>query len=183
MGLFLETAVILDCNETTARNALKKAENLPGNNTMEIVASECSYKELGQNTLVLLNNGCCGYAELTQVLSEDLHRPVLLLYIYDEDQWGYYFYENGKELDIFSPVPDYFQEVSEEARKRVAGNPSVISKYFHVREEDIKNYLIFWTEDVLDEDEKKAYEEDEYAIGDCWQMADFMKKIGFPYNW
>jgi hypothetical protein len=27
----------------------------------------------------------------------------------------------------------------------------------------------------------KAYEEDGHAIGDCWQLADFMRKLGLTY--
>ena len=28
----------------------------------------------------------------------------------------------------------------------------------------------------------KAYEGDEFTLGDCWQMADFMRKLGYPYE-
>ena len=32
-----------------------------------------------------------------------------------------------------------------------------------------------------DDDPGKAYTSDEYAYGDCWQLVDFMKKLGFSY--
>lgn len=28
---------------------------------------------------------------------------------------------------------------------------------------------------------RKAYPDDEFGMGDCWQMADFMRKLGLPY--
>ena len=40
-----------------------------------------------------------------------------------------------------------------------------------------------WTEDILEAEEKRAYEDDEFCIGEDWQMADFMKAIGYSYDW
>ena len=47
----------------------------------------------------------------------------------------------------------------------------------------IDNYLRFWTEEVFEEEGKKAYADDEFDIGEDWQMADFMRKLGYPYEW
>ena len=94
-----------------------------------------------------------------------------------------FFYENGKELNVFNPIPDYFEDISMEQRKHLAGNSEIISKYFNIENAKIKNYLQEWTEDILEAAEKRAYEGDECCIGEDWQMADFMKAIGYSYDW
>ena len=50
----------------------------------------------------------------------------------------------------------------------------------YIEPKDIENYLVSW--DSLDWDSlEKAYPSDEFEIGDCWQLLDFMKKIKLPY--
>ena len=108
----------------------------------------------------------------------------MLCYIYDGDYWGYYFYDKGMVLDCFNTMPDYFVKISEEERQRLAGNSKIIAAYFDVEEAEIKNDIQIWTDDILDsEDEIYAYSEDEFCMGENWQMADFMRKIGYLYQW
>ena len=140
-------------------------------------------QKCGSGVKVLLSEMCCGYEDIPKEISEKLMCPVLLCYIYDGDYWGYFFYENGKELNVFNPIPDYFEDISMEQRKHLAGNSEIISKYFNIENAKIKNYLQEWTEDILEAAEKRAYEGDECCIGEDWQMADFMKAIGYSYDW
>ena len=37
--------------------------------------------------------------------------------------------------------------------------------------------------DDIFEESTSACEEDEFEYGDSWQMANFMKAIGYPYEW
>jgi hypothetical protein len=37
------------------------------------------------------------------------------------------------------------------------------------------------TWDLDDDSPGKAYEPDEHPIGDCWQLVDFMAKLGLVY--
>ena len=104
----------------------------------------------------MLNENCLGYEELAETLSDELVRPVLLLYIYDEDFWGYYFYENGKSLDCFQTVPDYFSDGSEEEALAAVGNSGLIAKYFGIEESEIEKYLAARTEEQLEFSEGKA---------------------------
>lgn len=180
MGLYLQTAVIPNCSERAARAAIEKMEAIP---ELELTAADCRCRELQNGVNILLNDGCMGYEGLAKALSLELKQPVMLLYILDEDYWGYYFYENGKELDSFNPMPDCYEEVSDEERRRLAGNSGVIAEYFQIAPEGIERYLVQWTEAYLDDYEAKAYEDDEFGRCDCWQMADFMRKIGYPYEW
>lgn len=58
------------------------------------------------------------------------------------------------------------------------GNAEIIAKYFDVEAASIEKYLVHWSEDMMD---KKAYEDDEFGYED-WQMVDFMRKLGYPYE-
>ena len=60
------------------------------------------------------------------------------------------------------------------------GNASLIANTVSsVSEEAITKYFVEW--DLEDENSSKAYPDDEFTICDCWQMCDFMKKIGLEY--
>ncbi len=179
MGLFLQTALVLNKNEAGIKAALERIEK---DASLDVVASECKFQSRQKGTAVLLNENCMGYEELAETLSDELVRPVLLLYIYDEDFWGYYFYENGKSLDCFQTVPDYFSDGSEEEALAAVGNSGLIAKYFGIEESEIEKYLAARTEEQLEFSAGKAYEDDEFEQDDCWQMADFMRKLGFPYE-
>ena len=182
MGLFLETAVIPDSTVEEVRAALSALESRNGQNGMQLVAAGCEI--VGQNggVSVRFNEYCAGYTSLAQALSARLNRLVLFLYIYDDDFWGYFCCENGELLDEFTPMPDYFEEIPESERQRMSGSSTLLAKRFHIPEADIAGYLISWDAGVLDEG-RKAYETDIYGAGDCWQMTDFMNKLGYPYMW
>lgn len=182
MGLFLNVLIVKNSTEENVRKTLERMED--SNLDWNLISAKCRYQECHNGVKVLLSDMCAGYKDMTQKLSKELMCPVLLCYIYDEDYWGYYFYEKGIELDSFNPMPDYFEEVSEKKRQRFAGNGRVIAEYFNVEESKIKNYLQQWSYDILDSMEGTyAYDGDEFCMGDAWQMADFMKAIGYPYGW
>lgn len=185
MGLFLQTAIIPDCKEKEAKEVLKSiAEKLPCEEytISDLNPEECQFKEHGDGVNILFNDHCIGYEDLAEAISKKTGKTVLMLYIYDEDYWGYFLYDNGSEVDMFIPMTDYFEEVSEEQKQEVRGNAKIISDYFHVEKSSIEKYIVFWTEEMLDNFEKKAYEDDEFGQCDSWQMADFMGKLGYPYE-
>ena len=179
MGLFLQTALVLNKNEAGIKAALERIEK---DASLDVVASECKFQSRQKGTAVLLNENCLGYEELAETLSDELVRPVLLLYIYDEDFWGYYFHVNGRALDCFQTIPDYFSDGSEEEALDAVGNSGLIAKVFGIEEAEIEKYITVRTEEQMEDLEGKAYEGDEFGQGDCWQMADFMRKLGFPYE-
>lgn len=176
MGLFLQTAIAPNCGETEVRRAVEKLAS-----KMEIIPEQCQYRKSGAGCAVLFNDDCCGFDELARELSIALSRPVMLLFIYDGDFWGYFFYDNREELDSFNSLPDYF-ESSPGEQQSGAGDSGVIARYFQVEQKDIELYLRIWTEEMMEEYEKPAYPGDEFGQCDCWQMADFMRKLGFPYT-
>jgi hypothetical protein len=179
MGLFLHTAIIQNCDETTARLAV---ENVAKNKELDVKPAECLYKVFPHGVNILFNEYCSGYELLAKTLSEEIGQPTLILFIYDDDFWGYFLYDKGKEKDAFNPIPDYFDDVDDAEVQRLTGNADVIAKYFDISPDSVTKYLTFWTEDLFEESET-AYEEDEFEYGNCWQMADFMNAVGYPYEW
>lgn len=182
MGLFLQTAIITDCNTETAKSVLSKFDK-KSIKEMDLDLDACRFQEKNGSVNILFNEYCSGYDGLAQKLSENVDGLVMVLYIYDEDFWGYYLYQNGKHLDTFNPMPDYFEEVDDEERRKFAGNAALVADLFGVAESDISRYLVEWTEDIMEECNEKAYPDDEFEQCDCWQMADFMNKLGYPYEW
>ena len=180
MGLFLQTAIVKDGDMGSIQSCLSEiAREYPD---MNLNAQECVYHPYDRGVGILFNDHAAGFDPLAEALCAKLNATVLMLYIYDDDFWGYFLCENGREIDRFSPLPDYFDE-DEEAVARYAGTPGQIARCFDVAEEEISRYIVRWSEDILDSDAcETAYEDDESTYGDCWQMADFMRKLGFPFD-
>lgn len=196
MGLFLQTAVIPDCSEDEVKNAVaavaetysQELETLGSDDAPEypiinLIPDECRYQASERGVCILFNEDCIGYEALAGAVSKELGNAVLLLYIYDGDYWGYFLYDNGAEIDRFVPMPDYFEEVSEADMQQMKGNADVIAKYFHVDKDSFEKYLVFWTGDMMDDYSAKAYEDDEFGQCEDWQMTDFMRKLGYLYEW
>ncbi len=181
MGLFLQTVIAPDCTEGEIRKALQQAA--AQGSDMELDPAQCRYAVHGNGVSVLLNDGCIGFEGLAEALSTQVGKPVMLLYIYDGDFWGYFLCENGSVLDTFNPMPDYFEEIPEEQKESMRGNAALIADYFHVDPAAIEKYLVFWTWEDSEEEDGKAYEDDEFDRGEDWQMADFMRSLGYPYEW
>lgn len=177
MGLFLQTALFPGCAESIARDAVETAA---GNPTFYIELAACKYAQNYEGTQVLID-GSLGFAPLAKALSDAAENPVMLLYIYDGDYWGYDFY-GGDEEDHFNTLPDYFGPISPEEKQRLTGNPAALSGWLPTWDtEMMRRYLVHWSD--LDEDamEETACPDDRFPYGDCWQMTDFMAQLGFPW--
>ena len=94
MGLFLNVLIVKNSTEENVRKTLERMED--SNLDWNLISAKCRYQECHNGVKVLLSDMCAGYEDMTQKLSKELMCPVLLCYIYDEDYWGYYFYEKGK---------------------------------------------------------------------------------------
>lgn len=195
MGLFLQTAIIPDCSETEVRNAVtavaeQYSQELEAPHTdelkydiIDLIPKECKYQSAPNGISILFNEDCIGYDSLAGALSEELDKAVLLLYIYDGDYWGYFLYDKGLEIDQFVPIPDYFEKATEKELQQKKGNAGIIAKYFHVDKASIEKYIVFWTNSMRRSYSEKAYADDEFGQCEDWQMADFMRKLGYPYEW
>jgi hypothetical protein len=114
-------------------------------------------------------------------LSRTLGSPIFSLHIHDEDLWMYVLYSCGEEVDRFNPIPDYWSdEMSEEEYAWWLGDASEIARVWpSVEEEEIRNYLVRWNLD--DEEPGKAYPDDRHHYLDCFQVTDFMRRLGLVY--
>jgi hypothetical protein len=178
MGLFLETGILKSCSRQKAEELLR---TWAATRQSAIIPSDCQMEEQNGGVVMVLNDGSLfeGNEAFFKFVSAEIAGPVLSLYIYDGDYWGYSLFSSGREIDEFSPMPNYFEEADEAALQKVKGNSRIVADCFDVPEDRIRNYLVTWTEEML-EGEGKAYEEDEYGYQD-WQLCDFMKKLGYTY--
>ena len=176
MGLFLQTAIIKNTHITQFEKCMR--ELLTEYPAIYQDSNHFKFLNYEDAVGVLLSQDVIEYDSLVQMLSIRLHAKVLFLYIYDSDYWGYYLYDDGLELDRFSPIRNYFSDEESEIEK-YKGNAAIIAENFGMDVKNIERYLYPWTDSILDQ--KKAYPEDEFEYGDCWQMADFMKSLGYPY--
>lgn len=178
MGLFLQTAILPGVSESAAKTAVEQASRQPG---YQLIPDQCQYASCAQGTQILFGDQSSGLEVLAQELSKALLGPVLLLFIYDGDHWGYNFYADGWELDRFDTIPDYYCPITDCQRQRQAGSPEVLARYFPVLPGDVRDYLVFWTQEDLNGAEHLAYPGDRFPRGDCWQMSDFLARLGWPW--
>lgn len=161
MGLFLHVVLFPDGEEQKCQSAVKLCAANP---YVSVRAEECRWHIYDRGPAVQLNNDCCGYDVLAKNLSLLMPSPVMVLYIYDGDFWGYYLWQNGAETDQFASLADYFEEGQPPQKP---GNVQKVAQCFGVPPENIAQYLTPWDED---------------SVNDSWQMADFMEALGFDYN-
>lgn len=173
MGVFLHTVLFPGGEARDCREAVQTAAWMPQLN-MEL--DGCHWESYDKGPAVLLNDDCCGFEELAERLSGLLPGPVMVLYIYDDDYWGYFLWKTGKELDRFASRTDVFEEGIPPYR---IGDAQTVARCFGVQPECIARYLIPWDGETADE---YAYESDRAAIGDSWQLADFMGALGFDFD-
>jgi len=174
MGLFLYTFLFPGGEEKTCRAALEREAEDP---ELSIRVEECRWRAFPKGPAVLLNDGAVGFDSAGR-LSDAVDCPVMGLYIYDDDFWGYDLWWKGKALDQFASMPGYFDEDSPPYRP---GEAQTVARCFGVEPERIERYLVPWDEEAMDGD-GRAYDDDKAAIGDSWQLADFMNALGFDYD-
>ena len=178
MGVFLQNALFPGCNEACARAAVEAAAKNPA---FRIDLENCKYAHNYEGTQVLMEGDALGFAPLARALSDASENPVMLLYIYDGDYWGYDFY-GGNEEDHFCTLPDYFGPVSQEEKQRLSGNPAALAGWFPTWDTGkLQCYLIHWS-NRTDELGETACPNDRFPYGDCWQMTDFAAQLCFPWS-
>lgn len=185
MGLFLSMSGVIGCTMEQIQAAL--AEYAEGHSKkFETINADGLDRKIGvistnsKNTTIIYPEDFCEWDEVSQFLSEKFDTVVFYFHIHDGDLWMYILFAQGQEVDQFLPLPGYWKEMSEEEKRLVQGNAEIICKYVKgVSKESVRNYLVEW--DYTSNIEQKAYPDDEFSIGNCWQVCDFMKKVGFEY--
>jgi len=186
MGTFLMLSGIANSSVTEVENALRDfatkhsgsltplSSDIESGDVLLIAASDQG------NVTVLYPDSYLSWHEACEHLSVTLKKPVLSLHIHDGDFWMYVLLKNGQEIDRFNPIPDYWEELPESEMKSWAGNAEVFARHWpNVTPSQISNYLVRW--DMLNEENAKAYPDDEFGSGEDWQLTDFMAKVGLVY--
>lgn len=174
MGLFLYTFLFPGGEEEACRAALEREADDPD---LNIRLDECRWHMFPKGPAVLLSDGAVGFDSAGR-LSEAVNCPVMGLYIYDGDFWGYDLWQRGRQLDQFASLPGYFDE---DSPPNMLGNAQVVAHTFGVEPERVERYLVPWDEETMDGD-IYAYDEDKTVVGDSWQMADLMNALGFDFD-
>lgn len=187
MGLFLSMSGVIGKDVAAVEAALSafadEKEGEFAEATRTIVDEDCLVLAgEGDRTSVLYPSDFFDWDAASQYLSRKLSAPVFSFHIHDEDLWMYLLFRKGQPIDAFNPIPDYWDDnLSEEEIKYWAGDSQqVVQAVPGLASEEIENYLIRWEDPDYDE-VRRAYADDEFGSADCWQLLDFMKKLGLEY--
>ena len=190
MGQFLMMSGVAQADQGQVENALGNFATQRSGILTPLTADET----MDENELLLIAESEQGNAtvfypasfgswdDASQYLSATLQKSVFSLHVHDSDLWMYILFVNGQEVDRFNPVPDYWEELPEKELDSWAGDAVLVSQYWpNVNAEQVANYMVRWE---LDDDEEygaKAFPEDEYGVGEDWQIVDFMAKVSLVF--
>lgn len=195
MGVFLYTAIVQNGNIENIRAGIQKASKKYS--YMNIIPEKCEFINSDKGVLVIFNERATVHETVAKVLSKEICLPVMLWFIYDSDGWGYFYCEDGVIKDLFSvwaeeakymesllnassQNTDTLLQNKDMLTEKYNNSAKFIAERFHININEIINYYIIWTDELI-EDEEAAYEDDEFTYGDCWQVVDFMRKLGFLF--
>ncbi|MEX2174571.1 MAG: hypothetical protein WD872_09425 [Pirellulaceae bacterium] len=116
-------------------------------------------------------------------LSSALGQPTFSFHIHDGDLWMYELFEDGKVVDQFNPIPEYWEGLDPSEVAQWKGDAAAVSKRVpNVSPQQIDKYLVPWTELMLQNPTPlKAYPADQYPYCVDWQMTDFLNQLGFVF--
>jgi hypothetical protein len=186
MGLFLAMSGVANAGRAAVEEALRAYAAERGG-TLEPVGPSADLSEAlliadsGNHVTVMYPSDFMKWDEASEHLSKALGTSVVSLHIHDEDLWMYILFAKGEQVDQFNPVPDYWSRKMPKSEKDVwAGNAAVVAQHWPgLAPESIREYLHEW--DLETEDSDLAYDDDQFTYNDCWQVTDFMGRLGLVY--
>lgn len=186
MGLFLAMSGVANAGRAGVEDALR-AFAAERSGTLEAVDASADpsdallIAEMGGHVTVMYPGEFMQWDDASQYLSRALGTSVFSLHIHDEDLWMYILFSKGEQVDQFNPIPDYWSDTVSDAERRAwAGSAAVVAQHWPgIVPEAIRNYLFEWDLDVDDSD--NAYADDQFPYNDCWQVTDFMNRLGLVY--
>ena len=185
MGMFLSLTSVVGKTQNEVVNSLTNyAKSVGGGLEKENLLIDnnncCVIQEAGGNTTIFNPYAYLEWDKSSEFISKELNAPVFSFHIHDGDLWMYLLFVNGKTVDQFNPIPDYWDNnLSEEEIESWKGHAEIIANCFkNITQTDIEKYLVRW--DLEAEENTKAYADDEFTNED-WQLLDFMKKLRLPY--
>lgn len=186
MGLFLAMSGIANATEARIEDALREYAQSHRGKLTECPATEetwefliLSERQPGRVTVVY-PGAFMDWDDAAAHLSRSLNVPVFSFHIHDDDLWMYVLFADGEEMDHFNPIPDYWSDdLPDEERELWAGSAEAVARHWpNIQPDAIEDYLTPWN---LDESPERAYPNDEFPSGDCWQLMDFMRRLGLDY--
>lgn len=170
MGHFIDMAAVLAPPERVGAYLAEHPED---------GSAACVSKEMDK-TLVIYKVSSGDFGRVRR-LSQELRVAVFALHLHDDALWLYELYASGVLMDRFNPIPHYWEELSEEETASWRGKPEIVAAYWPgVSVRQIERYLCT-RDDSTEDADVKAYGDDEFGVHDCWQVCDFLRKLGTPY--
>jgi hypothetical protein len=185
MGTFLSLSAVIGKAPEIVREAIASYIKNNGGNFIE---DHAEYEEKthaviagnAQSTTIVYPSRFVEWDKLSQYLSSELQTSVFSCHVHDGDLWMFILFHNGEDVARFNPIPEYWDDVSDEELDYWKGDATEISKYIpDIKPEDMQRYFKHW--DMENANEEKAYPDDEYMYGDEWQLLDFLKKFNIAY--
>lgn len=129
---------------------------------------------------ILYPQGFGEWDEVSRRLSEITEKPAISMHIHDGDLWMYVLFDRGEEVSWFNPIPDYWDDnITDEERAHWKGDAGAVARHWPgLSADSIRGYLTTWN---LEADEEKVHPEDEFAANNCWQLVDFMNRLGLVF--
>ncbi len=166
MGIFIDMAAVL-APEDRVNGAIN-----------ELGSDAGCYSVQPDRTLVLYQEAT-GDFERIKDLSRKLGVAAFACHIHDDDLWLYEFYLSGELVDKFNTIPSYWEELPPDEEAKWRGDADLLTRHWPgLSADSIRRYLVHHSDDDWS---AKAYLDDEFSCGDCWQVTDFLRKIGTPY--
>jgi hypothetical protein len=190
MGLRLSMRVYQAADAATFRSLLEQAATRMGGQILwrDSTSSEQDLRyHLGQQVHTLTVPYHPRIEEFSEHLGDLTQKPWLRLRLQEGSLWDYELVEGDVSLDLFSTLPEYwdYPDVNPATIAEWQGKPEVLARAFHLPVEAIDRYLLHWGyQEVSEEDgythvrQGKAYPEDEAEYGDCYQIFDFLRRLG-----
>lgn len=187
MGLFLSMSGVATNDRPAIEDALRSYAE-PHDGHLQTLDCPAEYSDVlvmlespSGRTTIAYPGEFFDWDDASRHLSQCLQGPVFSFHIHDGDLWMYVLYENGHEVDAFNPVPDYWnQNLSEREFRHWSGDAArVAATWPDVAVVSIENYLVRWN--LMDYHPRKAYPDDRSTFNDCWQLLDFMRRLGLDY--
>lgn len=186
MGLFLAMSGVANANRSAVEEVLRAYATERGG-ILETVSPSTDLSDAlliadsGNHVTVIYPGDFMKWDHASDCLSQKLDTSVVSLHIHDEDLWMYILFSKGEQVDQFNPIPDYWSKKMPKSEKQVwAGNSVVVAQHWpDLLPESIREYLFAWDRD--EEDSDHAYDDDQFPYNDCWQVTDFMRRLGLVY--
>ena len=135
---------------------------------------------LPDRTLVIYGESTGNFERVSR-LSAGLNGVAMALHIHDDDLWLYELYAAGVLQDCFNTIPDYWQEIDEEEQRKWQGNAAILAAHWTgLDPASVSRYLVPLADDPPAPG-TRAYPDDAFEYGDCWQVTDFLRRLGTPY--